>query len=176
MDWKSKYEIAYSGLKLGTHHFQFVIDNKFFVNFEHNAFKDCDLEVDLAFEKRQSMFVLLFDIGGTISIDCDRCLENFNYPIGGSYEVFVKFGEPTEDIDRGDDIIYLSPAEMSINVAQLIFEFINLSIPIKKAHPIDENGIYACNPKVLKILNTKPQKTNGTDPRWDALKNLKKEK
>jgi len=146
MDWKKLYEITFSGLKIGTHHFQYTIDNKFFANFEHNAFKDCDLEVDLSFDKRNSMIVLLFDIGGTISIDCDRCLEAFNYPIGGSYEVFVKFGEPSADIDRSEDIIYLNPAEISINVAQLIYEFINLSIPIKKAHPVNEKGIYACNP------------------------------
>ena len=48
-----EYTIQFVGLKLGKHHFDYQIDNKFFEYFEYEEFNDVDVKVDLLFEKKE---------------------------------------------------------------------------------------------------------------------------
>ena len=115
--------------------------------------------------------ILWFDVEGTVAVQCDRCLEIYNQPIKGKDRIFVKFGE--KEFSDGDDVIWVSANDYQINVAQLIYEFICLAVPIKKIHPEDENGNSTCDPQMIERLNKYIVRDGeAANPVWNDLKKL----
>lgn len=175
-----KYEIPFVGLKIGTHRFHYTLNEVFFEEFEKAPISKSDIEVILDFNKKNDHFIFDFTIEGTVNTDCDRCLENFDLPIIGSHRVFIKFDDDLVGSTEEAEIVYINRLDTHIDVAQLLYEFAIFSIPHQKFHPNDQNGNLTCNPEVLKYLNTTSEEIEEeeneeiTDPRWAALKNLKK--
>lgn len=172
-----EFEIPYVGLKVGVHNFEYDIDGKFFQHFEESLISDCKVHVRLEFEKKETFFVLNFFIDGTVSTECDRCLVPFNKGIFGDYTCYIKFAEdPTR---QGDDaeVIYISRDETIIDVSHLVYEYINLCLPMQRLG-CEKPGLEPqCNKEVLKYIANEKEtglKPGETDPRWEALKNLKK--
>lgn len=169
------YNIAFKGLGVGKHDYEFQIGKQFFDYFDGGIAEDGDVKVKLELEKQSALMVLWFHVSGTVKIQCDRCLDIFDQPVESQNKVFVKYGE--ESFDDGDDVIWVGPEDTHINVAKLIYDFIILSIPIKHVHPDDADGNSLCNPEMLKRLNNiNTSEENGesqeTDARWDELKKL----
>ena len=168
-----EFKIPYVGLKDGIHDFEFDIDDKFFEHFAESPISGSQLKVTLGFDKKPSLFILSFSIDGSMMVECDRCLEQFRQSIFGDYTVYVKLTEEEDLEEDEDDVVYHSRSETHFNVAPLIYDYINLSIPVQNIHPDDENGNPGCDPKVLAILEKmKEDKKQDTDPRWEALKKL----
>ena len=173
MDYLHKYRIAYQGLTDGLHEFDFEINDPFFENLEYSEIKKGNLQVHVVLNKKPQLLEFSIQIIGTVETTCDRCLENFNYPIDFTGKLFVKFSASEEDLD--DDVICLSPEENEINIAHYLYESISLSIPLKRVHPLDKKGRPLCNPemiKKLKELELNSPAEKDVDPRWDELKKL----
>lgn len=181
MSSENEYVIQFSGLKLGTHSFEFEIGKAFFESFEYSDIQDCMVNVKMDMEKSSTMLVLLFDVEGTVDFPCDRCLEPVSLPIEGNYRQVVKFSD-YEESNEDDEIIILPTAEYEIDVKKLLYDFIMLSIPLKKAHEVGE-----CDDELVAKLNDflveeLPEEDTESeideedeeiDPRWQALKDLK---
>lgn len=172
-----EYEIPFVGLKIGVHTFSYEISGKFFSHFEESLITNCDVNVRLEFDKKETLFVLSFFIDGKVSVECDRCLAPFDKEIFGDFICYVKFAENPGQIPINDEIMYISRDESHIDVSQLIYEYINLCLPIQKLGCKNPGKEERCNQEVLKFLtdqlNPEPEKTV-SDPRWDALKKLNK--
>ncbi len=114
---------------------------------------------------------LALDLEGTVELTCDRCLELYNQPVQKKAHIWIKFGENIQE--DGDDVIWLNPEDYQINLAQIIYEYIILSIPLKHVHPSDHEGKSSCNPEMLKKLKeyTHPHEEK-SDGRWEQLKKL----
>lgn len=171
------FNIVFSGLKLGTHHFNFQLTQKFFDLFDFDEMEDPHLHVDLGFLKKSNMLELDFSLKGTHTAICDVSGEPFTLPTEGTLRLVVKFGE--EFNDENEEILVLPFETYEINVAQYLYELAVLSIPSKRVHPDLEKG--TLNSKALEVLNKysvnkEPEegdeKENETDPRWDKLKDL----
>lgn len=174
MDILKQYRIPFTGLKLGVHHFRFEVGEDFFRCFPDSAIGKSNALVDVKFEKRETFFVLDFSVGGTVEVECDRCMEKFNQEILDEHKVYVKFdSEAKRQKEDDDDIIYISPNDIYVDLSQLIYELVNLSVPMQKIHPPKADGSPGCNKKVLKILEGKKEKDKEPDPRWEALKKFK---
>ena len=49
-----------------------------------------------------------------------------------------------------------------------------LNLPNRRQHPLDENGESTCNKEMVDLVNKYTEvKEKSSDPRWDALKDLK---
>lgn len=169
----SKYDIAYKGLKEGKHQFEYQIDDKFFELFDVSLVQKATVTVNVTFEKRSTLLALLFKLKGTVELTCDRCLENYDQPIKQKAELFVKFGEA--EFEEGDDVLWVSPDEHQINIAQVLYEYVILSIPIKHVHPDDKNGNSTCKEEMIEQINKYSciEKEEEPDQRWEELKKLK---
>ncbi len=171
MKQNRNFLIHFSGLKIGTHHFSFKVDDLFFEERDYSIPKKGDLIVDVALEKKGTMMILFFSIDGELSMSCDRCTENVSYNISDEYKLIYTFGEE----DMGDDGIIVIPVNSyELNVSQQLYEFITLSIPSRVVH--DEGK---CNKEMLLVLkkhlsfeDKKNTNTDDVDPRWAALKGL----
>jgi uncharacterized metal-binding protein YceD (DUF177 family) len=94
-------------------------------------------------------------------------------PIEASYKLVVKLGE--EESDEGD-IITVAADEAIWDISWLIYEYVDLAIPVRHVHAPGK-----CNPVMMKMLGEHSATRSGgedtaeadIDPRWNALKNLK---
>jgi uncharacterized protein len=170
-----QYIIFFLGLKEGKHDFNFEIDKQLFLEFGENDITEAKIAIDVVMEKNTNHLVFNFEIKGEVTTSCDRCLGALDLEIQDSQILYVNFGEITSDITDIDDTMILARSEDKINLAKHFYDYIMLSLPIKKIHPDDENGNSTCDLEMLKKLNEyEIQETNKkeTDPRWDKLKNL----
>ena len=114
---------------------------------------------------------LELSLKGTVRLNCDRCLELYDQPVHHKAVLIVKFGQ--ENSGDGDEVIWLNPEDYQINVAQIIYEYVCLSIPLKHVHPSGKEGLNGCNPEMLKkIAEYSTPSVHDKDSRWDRLKNL----
>ncbi|MCS3530694.1 DUF177 domain-containing protein [Chryseobacterium sp. JUb7] len=170
MDKLRNYDVSFSGLKTGKHEFRFEIDKEFFQLFDtEQEFTNPKITVDVLLDKHSTFLEFEIKVNGTVALVCDITNENFNHPIENQIGVLVKFGEEYDDSE--EDVITIPSNDHAFNIAQLIYENVALSIPMKKISPnvTDED---------LEILEKfSPKETEEeepkSDPRWDALKNLK---
>jgi uncharacterized metal-binding protein YceD (DUF177 family) len=170
MDWKKEYDIEFRGLKEGLHKFEFSVQDRFFEHFEHGLVRVGKVLVKVQLEKRSTFLKLYLNLKGWVELTCDRCLESYRQQIKNKGDLIVKFGENETD---DDEIFWVSPEDHRINLAQLIYEYIVLSIPIKQVHP-DAKGVSGCNADMLAALKRYEKIETDeeyTDPRWSQLKN-----
>lgn len=169
MDYLKQFVIPYSGLALGHHQYEFAFGNKFFESIEYAEIQRGDIQINVDLEKTERLMILLFDISGTVNVDCDRCLEPLDIPLQGHERLIVKFGE--EYAEESEEMIVIPAGEHQFNIAHLLYEYISLMIPYQRFHPDDENGEPTCDPEFLNKLEEFKPETH-TDPLWDKLKDI----
>jgi uncharacterized metal-binding protein YceD (DUF177 family) len=167
------YSIPFTGLKLGKHQFEFVVTDAFFDEFEYSLVKKANLVCKVELEKQETMLLLNFDISGTIGVNCDRCLAQFPQPVAVHEQQVAKFSEETLGDD--EDIIILTKNDHEINIARLLYEYINVALPFITVCNDEGNTPY-CDKETLASLNkltASTEQNEQIDPRWDALKKIK---
>lgn len=171
-----QFEIAFAGLKQGVHHFSFQIDDAFFTSFYPPDFRDSELTVSLAMDKKENFFLLNFEITGTIWANCDRCGDLFELSIWDEHPLIVKQVYDLSETERDEDpnVTYISLQDSVLNIAKWVYEFSLLSIPLQRIHPNDKEGNSTCNPIVLKKLEEmkKRDQTKG-NPLWKGLEQFR---
>lgn len=167
------YSIPFTGLKLGKHEFDFVVTDAFFEEFEYSLVKKADVKCHVDLERQETMLILNFHITGTIGLACDKCLADYPQQIDVEEQQIAKFSE--EPIDEDEEIITLSKNDHEINIAGLIYEYINVAYPIF-ARCDDEGNTPYCDKDMLdrlQKLSAGDEQTEQADPRWEALKKIK---
>ena len=170
----SKYDINIQGLEEKVHIFEFEGDQRFFGAFEQSFITNGNFKAIVKFNKNSALIQLNFDITATLELTCDRSLELFNEEVQVSEKHIYKFGDRYEEIS--DEIEMIPYGADTINIAQHIYDFIGISLPMKKLHPrfrnddIDEEGllIYTSEHELIE-----EQKEQEIDPRWAALSKLR---
>ncbi|MEM1120664.1 MAG: DUF177 domain-containing protein, partial [Bacteroidota bacterium] len=162
-----------SGLKIGTHSFDFQIDSSFFANFPDSLMQEGQFEVHLDFEKRLNLYEMHFSFSGHTKTACDRCLMELNFPVKGENLMLVKFAEAyLEEVD----VLYIPINTEELNVAKFIYEYLSLAVPYIKTYDCESEEERPCDEAMLKRLNQANDKSSdsqGTNPIWDNLKNIK---
>lgn len=170
MNYLKDFIIPFRGLSIGVHKYKWEIDKKFFETSENPEIDNSNLYVDLKLEKQERMLILNFTITGKVTVKCDRCLDDLELSVDNNEVLFVKFG--SERKEETEEVLIIPESEYQIDVSRLINEFVTLSLPLRKVHPMDENGNSLCNKEVIKKIDEIAE-TKTIDPRWEKLKNLK---
>jgi uncharacterized metal-binding protein YceD (DUF177 family) len=186
------YEIDVIRLKDGRHAFKFEVGDKFFEYYQANDWLNgANIGVDVNLTKTVSVMEVDFHIHGTVNLTCDRSLEPFDEPLDLHEKVVYKYGPVEEEIS--EDVFMITKDTPSVNVAQLIYEYILLAIPAKKIHPdhrteADEEDDEEYDSEVEAFLveieeeededeervsDDEEPSEEKVDPRWDILKKLK---
>jgi uncharacterized metal-binding protein YceD (DUF177 family) len=162
--------IPFKGLGLGTHLFEFEIDDRFFECFEYSEVKEGKVSLSLKLEKEDRMLTLTFSFHGFLRALCDRCLEPVDFPVDAVEQLFIKFG--TEAKEEDDNVLVIPETEYKLELGHPVYEMLSLILPFRKVHPDDGNGNSTCNPEMLGMLS-KHMAHQTDDSAWDALKKLK---
>lgn len=170
------YNINIVGLSNKEHHFHYEFGDEFFGKYGSDLVSRGNFHVDLLLNKHETFLEGEFKIKGKAELVCDRSLETFDYPIENTYKIVFKYGDKDEEVT--DEIIIIHRDTASLEVGHYIYEFIGLSIPLKKLHPRfqDEEDVEE-NPegKIVYSSEKTEESKNGEeiDPRWNILKKLK---
>jgi uncharacterized metal-binding protein YceD (DUF177 family) len=192
------YNIQLKSMEIGRREITYHLDNEFFKNIDGEEFQKGDIRVTVTVDKSPSQSELTFALEGHIIVLCDRCLDEMELPIKTQGHLIVKLGK--EFMDDGNDVVIIPEEQGMINVSWFMYEFVSLAIPMKHVHPY---GL--CNKEMSRKLRSHittsaddalddPELTQfdepigedfddeagaadepSIDPRWAALKNLKKE-
>ncbi|MCU0446018.1 MAG: DUF177 domain-containing protein [Microscillaceae bacterium] len=172
------YQINIASLKNQDYDYNFVVQEAFFAHFPHSLIERGNLKANLRLRKSETMMELDFEIKGSIELICDRSLEAFAEPIHIKEKLILKFSDHNEEVT--DELEFIARGTTDINVAQYLYEFINLAVPIKKLHPKfrnepedDAEEILVYSSENIDNQNNHPE-DESIDPRWQALKKLKK--
>jgi uncharacterized metal-binding protein YceD (DUF177 family) len=182
--WKT-FDIEVIKFKEGHHELDFEIEDKFFQSFEDNELlKKGKLTVRVIMEKGVNVIELTFLIKGTVELTCDRSLEVFDHNLNITEKMIYKYGPEEQEID--ENVYMITRDTPSINVAQLIYEFILLALPAKKIHPdykneLDdeddfdtEGGFVFLDEEIEESEDSnEDEEPKPVDPRWEQLLKLK---
>lgn len=176
MSGRREYDIAFVGLKPGEHEFHYEISDKFFAEYDSQDFANVNAQVKLTLDKKTGFFLLKFDIGGSLEVTCDRCNNKLPLQLWDEFKLVVKMVDnPKEmnDQEEDPDVYYIDRNETHLHLADWIYEFINLSIPMTRMCSEEQMGGPHCNMEVLeKLKNLKPAE-NPDHSMWKGLEQFK---
>jgi len=133
--------------------FDWTIDGSFFAFYEMSEINDASIEVQLILVKHTRFLELNFVFDGWAEVSCDRCLDPLKMNLASEAKMFVRFGEQTsEDESEDNDVVTLPHGEDQLDVAQYLYEYAQLSLPLRRVHPDDAKGCSTCNPEMIRKL------------------------
>lgn len=178
------YSIDLKNLTPGVHEFDYLLENKFFVDIDGDQVQKGEVHVHLTLKRSPMMFELNFHSEGVVIIPCDRCLDEMEQPIETDNRLVVKFGK--EYAEESDEVLIVPEEDGTLNIAWFLYEFIALAIPMKHVHAPGK-----CNKAMSAELKKHRARSMGEDseaddvdddeisgressidPRWNALKGL----
>ena len=182
------YKIPLKTMSIGTHHYEFHLDNTFFKNIDGTEFQKGDIKVLLTVIKTALTHEFRFKFEGIVQVPCDRCLDEMDQPISTESKLYVKLGK--EYSEESDEVVIIPEDEGEINLAWFLYEFIALAIPAKHIHApgkcnktmssklrkhitrsTDEDEEVFLDDSDVEV-DTEEEEETPTDPRWDELKKL----
>ncbi len=170
--WVKPLSINIAGLDLKAHHFSFSLGEAFLQQYGQGYLPKGDFSVEIVLDKHETFIEADIKIAGTAKLTCDRSLEVFDFPIDVEKRILFKYGD--EDTELTDEIILINRERSSLDMGQLVYEFIGLSIPIKKLHPRfqdeDDDGEEG---KMIYTSSTEHKDGDEVNPMWEKLKKLK---
>jgi len=187
----TEYKLPLKSIAPGIHEFEYRLGKTFFENMESADIHDADLTVNLNVTYKSDIYTLHFHITGTITLICDRCLDDMVQDVDTVYNLTVRYGEDYND--DSDELLVIPESDNYLNVAYMIYDTVALTIPIKHVHPLGK-----CNRQMSAML--KKHRANlpddedsefddtltdeadipdqdspaskPADPRWEGLKGL----
>ncbi len=186
----TEFKLPLKSMPEGTQTFNYHLGKEFFANMESEDIHDADLNVDFTVDHKADIYALSFNIEGIITLICDRCLDNLEYPIDVNYAINVKYGDDYND--DSDDLLIIPEGDNYLNVAYMIYDTVALAIPMKHVHPLgkcnrqmsqmlkkhrataaDDEEV-ELEERLIEEIDSMPAETDNqpTDPRWDQLKKL----
>ena len=167
------YKIDLKGLKEDETVLDFDLRDDFFQSLDGSQLEHGALHVSVSIRKMTGFFELLFHTEGSVTVSCDRCLDDMEQPISTDNHMMVKLGDTYSD---DDDTVTIDENEGILDLSWFIYEFIMLAIPIKHVHAPGK-----CNSAMTQKLEelsgavrSGEEEAEAIDPRWEALLKLKK--
>jgi len=172
MDVLSSFTVEFGSLDAGEYKIDFQVDDAFFAEFADSAIRRASVKVGVRMKREEDhlMFALRFD--GSVHLTCDRCLGEFDLPVGFDKQLVVKIREEATE-SEDDEVVIIAATEQRFALANHVYDYLSLQVPYRKLHP-DVNGVSGCDPEALKAIER--HRTAGhraDDGRWDALKGIK---
>ena len=124
------FVVKLTSLAPGTNHLEWHAGAEFFEAFGNSDILGADLTVTAHVAGHGITVDVACTISGTVTVACDRCLENLDIEVECSFE---------ESYTPEDDLLDLS---------QDVYDYVCTSLPLQRVHPEGE-----CNQDTTKFLS-----------------------
>lgn len=166
------FEFKITDIPEGESHLELNFDSKHLQLMDY-PFEEGHLKLKL--KKTEHFIRADFSVDVVLQLVCDRSLDIFDFPVQTAYSVTFKAEAAEEKTDEHEAIRNIDFISNTINIEDDVRDSILLSIPIKKIHPrfLDESGkpVDFVSDTFGKVADDEEEPI---DPRWEALKKLKK--
>ena len=166
------FKIDLKGLTEEETNLDFKLDDGFFKALDGSQLEHGALHVSVSIRKMAGFFEFLFHTEGTVTVSCDRCLDDMEQPIEADNRLVVKLGDTYTETD---DTVTVSEDEGVLDLSWFVYEFTMLAIPIKHVHA--PGGCNSAMTQKLEELSgaarSGEEEAGAVDPRWEKLKNVK---
>ena len=154
---KDDFIVPLNGLAQGRTEFRRRVGKEFFERFENSDILDAGLDADVVVEKSGRFIGVDCVIKGTVTVICDRCLEDLELPVDTGFALSVKFGQTgSEGETEGDrEVIVLPFGDSDLDLSQTVYDYICLSLPVQRVH--EEGG---CDPRTIGYLSSEDESEN----------------
>ena len=145
-----KFIIPLNGLTVGENVFSWQTGKEFFDSFENSEILDAHLDTDVRVEKSGRYIGVDCDVRGTVTVECDRCLDELDMPVDVEIRLSVKYGseESSEEPQPGErEVIFVPETDAELDLGQIVYDYVCLSLPMQRVH---EDG--ECNPSAMKYF------------------------
>ncbi len=159
------------GLAKKQHSFEFQLGEAFFNQYGSQTVAKGDFDAKVILDKRETFIEAHFEIRGKAALVCDRSLEPFDQIMNLHRTVRFKYGDNPGEVT--DEIVVIKQEQESLDVGQLMYEFIVLEVPIKKIHPRFQNDEDEEDDNEGSMVYQTKSEDVPIDPRWEQLKKLK---
>ncbi|MBK9984564.1 MAG: DUF177 domain-containing protein [Saprospiraceae bacterium] len=175
MDALAPFRIPVATLKADQAMLEWSLGPEFLVLFNDQPdVEKGNFTVTMNLHRSAGITTLYFLINGIVDTPCDRCSAPIQMPVSGEYDIIVKFGDPKETTD---EVIFVHPEVSELNIGSHIYDFILLSIPIRRRiEDCDSLPDPPCDMVVLSYLSKNEENNNpddgDEDSPWDDLKKV----
>jgi uncharacterized protein len=163
--------LKFAGLSNGSHRFDLKAGDAFFEQMEDSLIASGDVEVVLDLLKKPSHLELNFTLSGEVGETCDRCAVGYRQAISGKYRMFVKFAETFEEVD--DELMTVPHGTYELDLSQMVYEFIGLSLPLRKVPCEVTRDTSLCDRSVLDRISESSADNESNNPFKAVLGGLK---
>lgn len=160
------FRIDISSLGTGTHHLVRTTTAES-LDLDPERFRDIEVDVDLLCG--QDRILVHMQVRTKATLSCDRTLRPFDQSLEGGYSVLFagSAAAPSEESDDYEEIRSFSPADLALDLTDLVRDSLLLAVPQRKVAPGAEG----------KDLPTSFGQEEGehapVDPRWNKLRQLR---
>ena len=143
-----KFIIPLNGLASGESRFSWHAGKEFFDSFDNSEILDAELDIEVRTEKSGRYLGVDCDVTGSVTVECDRCLDELDMPIDTHISLSVKYGSERsqdEHQEGGREIVFIPEDSAELDMSQVIYDYVCLSLPMQRTH--DPGG---CNPDAMK--------------------------
>ena len=137
MSEQNHYIVDLKRLPVGTHLFDFQLDNDFFSSLEKSEILSGEVVAKAVLNLREEDYQLNIAVQGTVFVVCDRCLDPMPLEINDEQEIFSE-DEPNDQMVN----------DKMVNLQWLAYEIVSINIPIVHSHQPGE-----CNKQMELLLH-----------------------
>lgn len=173
MRQRSRYSIDLKSIQQDSYEERLLLDDAYFASPDMAEIRSGRVEAHIQMRKTAGLFDFHFHLCGEVLISCDRCLGDLTWPVNTTAHLVVKLGDHYEE--ESEEVLVLPITEAVLDFGWLLYEYIELSLPLQRMHPEDE-----CDPEMLRRLGQmeasrggQPNEEGATcDTRWEVLRSL----
>ncbi len=152
--------------------YDFQVDDRFFQFFEDSIIKVASGTVHIDLDKQESFICLNFHLQGEIELVCDRSLERYAEQVDTHQKLIYRYGDQEKEL--GIDCYMIPKGHQQLQLAQHIYEFFAIEVPMKKIHPKFREEDYLREELIYTTSGeNKAKNEQEVDPRWKELLKLK---
>ncbi len=166
----NEIDIRISGLSNGFHEYHFSVEPSV-IGLDANFHRV--VKVNAQLEKTSHQIYLKTDIETLGRFRCDRCLDEFESPIKGTFNMCYMYNALETENFSSEEIQVIRPDTVSIELTEDIRQIIMLSVPLKLLCVEDCKGLctHCGTNKNHELCSCKEEVS---DPRWQGLHELLK--
>lgn len=169
------FKINIHNLKEGEHKYDFTAVSKDFDFDSEDIEVIDDIFITATLYKIGTQISVKIELKGKFKFQCDRCTEDYVHDFKTEFNIIYKYQFKDTYIDEkneDDEIKFIAPNTVFIDLKEDIRDFILLSIPLKKA-PEEKDGVCLYCKKNIeqRIADNSPKEIN---PVWEKLIKVKK--
>ena len=138
-----QFVIPFKGYKVGIHEFEFPLGSDFLEAVGDEELAGIEAVAKVVMTKAANMLTFDVEVTGTVTVECDRCLDELALPVEISDTLFVKFSE--DELDFDGEVMWLNPTDTEIDLMDYIYETVLLALPYQRVHERIED----CNQEMI---------------------------